>query len=209
MAFIPLLSTIELLFRGIAVGNAIYNVLHFTLSTPPSTTDLDAATLAGIAAWTARMIPRQTTNYALAGVKATDMTTSSGGVVDRPTLPSPVPGTLAQDPLPLNSALVTKFSTLNRGRSFRGRAYLYGTGRQSLADAESVLVATATSVNSAWAGLASDIEAALVALGAVHVVASKYTAGAPRPTGVMTAVSSYSTEVFLDSMRRRLEGRGS
>lgn len=104
-----------------------------------------------------------------------------------------------------NVAFCLSLRTAYRGRSFRGRVYLPGISTNILADTNHV--------SPEFAGLAQEqLYEAFVSLapeGFTPIVASFRFGGAPRAAGVGTEVINViATDTVLDSMRRRLPGRG-
>lgn len=105
--------------------------------------------------------------------------------------------------VPNNVALVTTFQTDLRGRSYRGRAYLPGISADALVSSTEVDTGTAAAVNAAFGALNGALPLAYQ-----HVVISNQNNNVMRTVAARTPVTSYRTEVRLDSQRRRLEGRG-
>lgn len=120
-----------------------------------------------------------------------------------PPTPLPVGGDTAAA-MPGNVSLAVSFRTANRGRSYRGRNFIVG------------LVEPAVTGNAVSSDFASGMQTGYGALltGAIAddwdwVVVSRFTAGAPRATGIATPITSVSVvDPYVDSQRRRLRGRG-
>lgn len=115
----------------------------------------------------------------------------------------PVAGTLADFPLPSNVSYAIQFKTNNRGRSFRGRNYVPCLGTSQAADN--------TVTNTARSALTLAYQAIGAAGGTdwEQVVVSRYHNKAPRTVGIATPITAYTTaDNIVDSMRRRLPGRG-
>lgn len=104
-----------------------------------------------------------------------------------------------------NVAFCLSLRTALRGRSYRGRVYMPGIGQPILADANHVTDDYANSI-------AAAVYQAYVALapeGFTPIVASFHAGGDDRAAGVGTPVINVlATDTVLDSMRRRLPGRG-
>lgn len=122
-------------------------------------------------------------------------------------LPAARAGTQGGSMLPLNSTFAIKLSTGLAGRSYRGRIYMCGISSVFLADSASITTAARDLLVAGLNTLRTNIIAANAAWR--MCVASTYTNGAWRTTGVCTTVSNaVATNLDLDSQRRRLRGRG-
>jgi hypothetical protein len=110
--------------------------------------------------------------------------------------------------LPLNVALCISLRSSFRGRSFRGRWYQggYAAGHLDNTDKNAVTTAVANSSAAAIGALASAYSA--ISPSIKHVIVSFFTGGNPRTTAVVSEVIDYVVNVYLDSQRRRLHGRG-
>lgn len=115
----------------------------------------------------------------------------------------PLAGTGGSVQLPNNVTLCIKWTTENRGRSFRGRTYHVGLTESQVTDNEVVAVAMGQ-FTTAYGALLTDLATA----GWPLVIASRYANNQPRITGVATLVTGFSIDPFIDSQRRRLPGRG-
>lgn len=114
---------------------------------------------------------------------------------------SPIPGTLAGNPVPLSAARIVTLRTDSRGRSYRGRVYVAG-GTQNIM--QSNITWTVASVGSA-ATIINDLVTAIVTeLNAANVVVSRFTNGAARATGVATPVTSYVGRTRMGTIRKRV-----
>jgi len=105
--------------------------------------------------------------------------------------------------VPNNVAVVVKWITANRGRSYRGRTYHLGIPQGSVTG--SVLTTGyRTSLVQAYSNF--------VLLGTTPTwtlsVASRYSNGQPRTNGVITPINALSINPTVDSQRRRLPERG-
>jgi len=203
MAFIPATDVIktELIYSW--GGQIVENVLNWLSSEPVSEIVIQTLLDALEAWWTAEIAPQVSDEIALTELKGTDMTTAGSFVVESfPT--SAIPGTLATPSVPNNSAVVIKITTSGSGRSARGRNYIAG-----LADVSTI---GSTEVNpSNLAGLivsylelfdtpfTPDYELSVV---------SYFHDLAPRAAGLVQPAIGIGGDIFLDSQRRRLAGRG-
>ena len=105
-------------------------------------------------------------------VKAYDMRSDTAPVVEPAVTPDT--GSLAEQILPVQDALVVTLYTNTRGRSGRGRLYIAGSTEATLLDG-SYTTAMANGV----VAMLSDVKAAALALGWVWIIASRYHNGAP------------------------------
>lgn len=116
----------------------------------------------------------------------------------------PIAGTNGTASMPNNVALALAFKTALRGRSFRGRIFLPGLTEGNVVD-NTVQPAFIT----AWYTFFGILASTLIDLIAWQVVVSRVEGGDPRPAGVVTQVNNWIvTNTVVDSMRRRLPGRG-
>jgi len=108
--------------------------------------------------------------------------------------------------LPSNVSFAVSFRTPNRGRSARGRNFLYGIPSAAQDTTDSLNSSYVTAVVAAW-------DATLNAAaddGWGPVVVSRFTGGSPRSAGVTFPITSVvATDNGIDTMRRRLAGHGS
>lgn len=204
MAFIPVPDTAECALHFMLHGQQIVNTLCFTKTGGFSGSDLlDLATALDLW-WEGKIAPEVSQDITLVSVTARDISEESGPVSEF-FLPGPYPGQVASPALPGNVAWSVGFKTGLAGRSFRGRNYVGGIAESSVVgNTLNVLVAAA--ILAGYAQINTVISAELAA---IHVVASRFHANAPRVTGVATAVETYGyADLYIDSMRRRLTGRG-
>lgn len=203
MPFIPTPQTLQVEFVHLFNGQYVEWVLHYTGSAAPDTTNMTAFAAACVTWWNANIRSRMTAAVQLIQVKVTDMSSATGEVVTYGTgLPST--GTAVGDSLPNNVALVISKRTNKRGRSFRGRIYMFGWPEAENAG-NTVSPTTTNAYLTAW-GLLKTLVVGSDSWG--MVVLSRYNAGVPRPFGVPTLVTNFTTDGSVDSQRRRLPGRG-
>jgi len=108
------------------------------------------------------------------------------------------------NPLPSNVALCVSFRTAARGRSFRGRNYISAIDRGKLIGPNEFDSGYLTSVVDAYTAL-TDASSAGLTWG----VFSRFHNKVPRTAGVFTPITSVlCVDNLVDSMRRRLPGRG-
>lgn len=204
MAFVQVPNTLMVELRGLCEGSRMENTLYFTGSAGVTTTL--ATTLAAnlVGWWNTSYKVQVAGTFSLTEVYVTDLTTQTSFTVSYTTgLPST--GTMAGDQNPANVALCVSFRTVNRGRSGRGRNYAF----PATEGASTASYFTASYVNAVVAAYQLFIGAGTFTPGLQWVVVSRYSNGVARPTGLtqpVTAVLSVNNNV--DSMRRRLPGRG-
>jgi len=205
MAFIPLPYGIKLEFSFNKDGQVCVNVFWCTKSSPVAvtSTDLDNA-LAAMRTWWSNYRSNVTTSTILTGLLATDWSVEDG--IQSTDLAPPTPGGLLGGANVANNVtMALSFVTGRRGRSRRGRAYLVGLGAADFASANVLNVSAASDIANAYQAY----KTALNGYNLVPVVASFETAGAARTVGQATAITKVGfTDGFVDSMRRRLPGRG-
>jgi len=173
--------------------------------TGPNLNDLCVA----INSWViAELLPTLSENLYFVGTEARSMEAVGSPGVEVPVVPAEQ-GEITYQALPGNVALAVKFLTGLTGRSFRGRNYLAGisephvTGNTLEASIYPVIVGAFEALASYLTGLATN-----------HVIASLYSGidvdgkPIPRSTGVTTPVTNYDMDRDVDSMRKRLNNRG-
>lgn len=203
MPFIPVPNVVQLEMIYNWDGQTVENVLHYLGSV---TADLSAMTeLCGshITWWNSTLRPLVASNMQLVNVRATDLTTITGPVVNESS-GLPTAGTNASPSLPNNVALVLTKRTAQRGRSQRGRIYQGGLTENGVT-ANAVFPTYASDFVDAYEDrLTLDLPLADWQM----VVVSRYSGGFPRETGQATIVTNITTDATIDSQRRRLPGRG-
>jgi hypothetical protein len=202
MAFVPIPNAAQLEFIYQWDGQIVENVLTYKILVDVTAANLQVLTTAAIAWWSANLKPLQSNQAALLTVKATDLSSQTGPVVED-TTGLPIVGTGGTASVPNNVSIAVKLITANRGRSYRGRIYHIGLPTSTVTG-NTVAGATRTSLRNAWL--------AALTLGTAPIwtlaVGSRYTANAPRVTGIATTVTDISVNSVVDSQRRRLPERG-
>jgi len=106
--------------------------------------------------------------------------------------------------MPGNVTWCVSFRTNQRGRSSRGRNYIYGI-TEAVAAGNFIDTATANT----WVGFYELMMSPTFAPDFAWSVLSRYTDGAARTSGLAIPITSViATDYALDSQRRRLAGRG-
>jgi len=211
MPFIPVPNAAAVEIRFLLDGQHIENTLGFERAdavTEANLTDLNGAVTGW---WLENMAPLQPTALQLVEVVCTDLTTDSGpqvtiapateqfGLVDSPALPN-------------NVSLCVSFRTGHRGRSSRGRNYIPALWEAGVV-ANTVGGTIVTAFAAAYTELITDT--GLADAGWTWVVISRFSGvdadhhPIPREEGTVLPVTSVTiVDPIVDSMRRRLPGRG-
>lgn len=203
MAFIPAPNCVEAVLRFVWSGQIVAITLSFCRPDTISTSEMD--TLAGDLYnwWLDELSNELSSDIVLEGINITDLTTQTSPSIFYPCVTGCAGGNAAGT-VPNNVTLVTKFSTDSRGRSYRGRVYTPGISAVQLDSPVAFDPAFGTAITARYAELPTFVGPD----GWTHVVISRRNNNADRTTAVSTEITGYSTELFVDSQRRRLEGRG-
>jgi hypothetical protein len=204
MPYVPVSDTVEVeLFQRLH-GQRVENTSYWRLVGGYGTSEATDLWNNLLVWWNVDLAPNLSTDLTLVGGKITDLSTSTGFAIDF-TAPTPNPaGDLAFGALPGNVALCVSIRTAGRGRSSRGRNYVAGLAENN--------VVGNTVDTSVWQG----IETAYQSMRGLpfadaweQVVVSRVSGGVPRVAGVALQVTSCKVvDPYVDSMRRRLTGRG-
>lgn len=208
MAFVPVPNTAKACLKWTIDNQLVCNTLWFEKSsgyTPATLNSLGTA----LNSWVvANMLPAQSHDALYQGCDVVDMSALGAPGVSVPLVP-PQMGGSGVHAYPTNVTAAIKFLTGLTGRSFRGRNFFVGLA-DGQADHDVLLPSAVSSLKAIYDALPSF----LVSLAVEHVVASLFsgvTSGGvpiPRTVGVTTPITGYALDPFLDSMRRRLIGRG-
>lgn len=184
-------------------GQLVENVLHFVHTIdPPDPTNMGML---------ADFIRDQVQDFWLAQMASTVtfrevyVEEYAGNISQSATSVGTGNGTLAGESMPGNATFCLSLRTEFVGRSRRGRFYTIGMSENN----QSAGVVNAVYRN-AWLGLLSNIRV-LAALDNWGLCVASFTSGgSPRPTAQVTLVNAIiAVDDFVDSQRRRLQGRGS
>jgi hypothetical protein len=204
MAFIPAISVLKVeLLQGMN-GQLADNVFHVYNSAGVwDSTNMAAYGAIFVSWWNTNIKPLYTSTGQLNFVRLTDLTTATALAIDY-TTGTPISGTHTTGTvLPNNVALVVSWLTPSRGRSYRGRTYHGGmhsdqqTGNQATSGFR-------TSLQAAYNALLTAVNVTTYSLRVV----SFFSGGAARAEAVTTPITSGVVNLDIDSMRRRLAGRG-
>jgi len=163
---------------------------------------------AAVDSWTTNLAPLLSDQLQLVLIRSTDMEVQDGAGVEYepPTIPT---GVETGGSFPNNVTLTTKFSSGLTGRTHRGRVYTPGIPRSAVTTSavNEVTEVLAGDFSSSWGNFFDDFIAA-VGNATNHVIVSYCFNKTWRTVAELTNVIGYSTNVTLDSQRRRLPERG-
>ena len=205
MEYIPVPNCAQLEFIYDWGGQRCMNVLHYVKETPWNAASLLELCQETGALWTATFPTRLPATLLLVTIKATDLASETGPVVNHQA-GLPIAGSSVSPSLPNNVALVITKRTAQRGRSFRGRIFHPGLTEAAVVGNQ-VPPASVTDLVNIWSSLLT-IDLPISLEDAVMVVVSRFAEGQPRVTGVTTFVTNLTSDGTVDSQRRRLPGRG-
>jgi hypothetical protein len=203
MSFVPAPGVLQVNQRATLYGQQIENVHYFELGFPPDPAGVQQAAYDARDNWVTHMLPVLTEDYIYREAYVTDLTT------DTSPASTAVPATLttgagASDAAPGSVTLCLSLRTSGRGRSSRGRQYISGLSEGSIED-NAWNSAKAAEVVSAFQAY----QDAMFTAGYNLVVLSRIQDGVPRDLALAQTVTSIlTTDLFIDSQRRRLTGRG-
>lgn len=201
--YIPAEKVIEARMQFSTPGGVAENVLHYKGD--------DAPTLVGMAQlgdilsdwWNSEIRPGVPTVFALERIILTDLTTATGSQLEYVT-GLPRTGSSAAAALPDNVTVAITKLTDHRGRSYRGRIFQIGLGRDQVVG------------DTLIAGLSDGFVLAYQAIRSVDIttdtlimqVVSYCQDGAWLEVATVTPVTAFRCDDTVDSQRRRLAGRG-
>lgn len=201
--YIPFLNVAKVEITAEIDNQRVQNVFHMRCDlgwTSQSASDL----LGYLDSWLANVhAPVVGAHVEFVELKLTDLTTQTGLVAE---LQIGTIGELTgvgQDALPNGTAVVVKWTTAARGRSYRGRTYHFGL-TQSQVTLNNLEPAARTAIGASYNTMFTQMQAR----GWPMVVASRVNNGVLRTTGVATVITGWSIDPVIDSQRRRLPGRG-
>lgn len=203
MAFIPVPDVALVQLEGRVDGQVTINDLYFEVS-GGGITPVNLGTLAVAVGiwWAENVIPALSEDWQGIRVIATDQGSTTGPRVEQQV---GVPGGVGGEAAPNNVAACVSFRTAQRGRSARGRNYIPAVPN-SLIVLNTLDITFTTQMTDAYNDLVGP--GGLIA-GWQWVIASRYTLGAPRVTGVaIPVVSATFTTPYVRSMRSREVGHG-
>jgi len=211
MPFVPVSNTAMVEIRFLLDDQHIENTLYFERADAVTSENLTSLNNAVLAWWIDNMSTLQPTALQLSEIVCTDLTSDSGPQV---TLAPPVAqfGSVDSPVLPNNVSLAISFRTGLRGRSFRGRNYI-----PALWEGGVIGNTVGTTIVDAFATAYTELitDTGVADAGYTWAVVSRFSGvdgdgkPIPRETGLSTPVASVViVDATVDSMRRRLPGRG-
>lgn len=216
MAFIPAANTAQVRILQELHGEKLTNTFYVRANAPWGSDDLISLGNTVMDWWASDLADGLSNQISLAGVQVRSMQEEEAPGVELAAVANTVGG-LVEASLPGNAALVVKFLTGLTGRNRRGRVFMAGLGEASVTGNQ-ISQAVRDTIVAAWGTLRDTLNG----LGYAHVVASFYngtelveqpngeTVYRPiaRSTALLTEVLSYRADLYIDSQRRRLAGRG-
>ena len=180
------------------------NVLHFKQPTGDITFSTLLSLGGDILSWLSSQIaPLVTSDVAFRKIVLRDLSLVDGASAEMTGLG--VSGSADLPTLPNNVAYVMSLRTGISGRSFRGRAYMFGIPESVVVNNDVDIVYTDAAV-AAWSALITT-----GAIGTTYLwsVLSRRNGGSLRPEGLGFAITQVTVvDTVVDSQRRRLPGRG-
>jgi len=203
-AYIPaaFVAKAEMIYTQL--GERVENVLHFFKDGGYSVADLNQLGADIVASYPTSIADHQSGDAQLVLVRLTDLNSEFGPVVEY-TTGLPLGGDQGAPIETGGTTVVTKFASDGRGRSRRGRAYNVGLPTSQIAD-NRVSDVWAQGITDDW----KDFQTQMATLDATRaqVIVSYCEDGIWRAEALVSVISSVSTDVYIDSIRRRLHGRG-
>lgn len=199
---VPTTAKVELIYE--IFSQRIENVLHFKKTEDWSESDCRDLALSIEPAWISTFKPVLSTAADLVLVRVTDLSTEdSFGFETEPS--SAAVGAETSPGMPLNVTVASKFTGGRTGRSQRGRAY-WPVLTEAKVGGNTLAGGIADECTNTWLDFFAQVSAANHS--ADPVVVSYCHNGAWRTVAQTTIITSVSTDFNIDSMRRRLNGRG-
>ena len=204
MAFVPVINTVSVEFRTTWDSQQCENRIFVDVFTTPTQALCQAVANAALTWWQGNVVALTPANLALREVHVRDQSQLNGfQATASPT--GALPGTHAASSLPNNVSICASIRSNFTGRSARGRWFWQGLCEDQVID-NTVNAGVLTSIDAALTNLATS----LGALGFNWVIVSYQSLGVPRPGGPVkfTVTNILFIDSIIDSMRRRLPGRG-
>jgi len=199
MAYIPVDNVVQLELVYQLNGETAENVLHYKPDVTVTAALMTELCVDMVTWYNTLLKPYVSVQMALANVRATDMTTQTGPVVDYGT-GLPAFGGQTGDPLPNNCAIVFTKRTALRGRSYRGRIYHMGIP-ESQSSGNFIGGALLIALQSAYLAVINrSTTGASWELGVV----SRRQDGVDLIAGIFTPMTTFTSDGRFDSQRRRL-----
>lgn len=205
MPFIPVENTAAVHVRGLYYANQTENVLYYKFPTQPTTEDLEALCTAIVPVIVSNWITNLPPAWVGREVYARDLTTTPSAEYTDTTILGEVGSYPDTEGEPGNVTIALQRSSGLSGRGTRGRIFWQGIPESQVAGN----YVAGPFLSNLVAALELTDAAAVVA-GWLPVIVSLYEAGLPRSAGVTYDLLTWKwVDNAVDSMRRRLAGRGS
>jgi len=202
-AFIPALNTAKVDIVQLYDSQTVVNSSYFQKDGGWNESDIRNLADAAGDSWVANMLPVQVSALTIQLVRATDVSVDNSWQTEDATHAGAAGG-LVHEGLPGGSALVVKQTTGHTGRSFRGRSYICGLDETQVTRNQAD-GSYRTDIVDGFVAYIQDVETVMEC---THVVASYCQEGAWLNDAQLTEITGYSADIFIDSQRRRLTGRG-
>lgn len=183
-------------------GELAVNVFHVAYESPWTENDLDIVCSALMDWFNNEAKSDVSSTVSLEVIRARDLSTETGPQLDY-TDGLPITATSAAASAPNNCTFAVQWRTAKSGRSYRGRTFHIGLTTTKYS-ANQLTPANTTAFETVYNSLIT----AITTSGYTMVVLSRYANGTQRPSGVYEPITSCRINRTLDSMRRRLPGRG-
>lgn len=204
MGFVPFDNVLKLEAIYDLDGQICENVFHYWSADGPTVASATALAAQFRTTWVANLQPLVNPTLQLWRIAVTSLETQNAFGIEY-TSGLPALGTdSSASVVSNNNAIVVRWNTQFRGRSYRGRTYHMGFNENKV---------TINTVTSAYGtALAAAYYQFIVLADGTYTwalgVASRIHDGAERAQGVFTLVSGVTVNNVVDSQRRRLPGRG-
>lgn len=204
MAFQPAPGVARLETVYAIPGGIAENVFHIKTTDDWSAEFLESLCTTFEEWWRAEMKPIQSQDISLTTIKARDLTTEFASYFELP-VTTDNDGDIASPVMPGNVTASIKWTTGLTGRSTRGRTYHIGLAESQCAGSE-ITSGQRTAMLAAYDALEGYLTAEEP--GWTMAVLSRVQNGATLPEAIAYEITGMALDVFLDSQRRRLSGRG-
>jgi hypothetical protein len=203
MAFIPVADCAEAHLIFDYQGQICQNVFHSVRGVPYTEEDLMSVAEVYSLWWLDQLGPYVPSTVKLVRIEVLALDSEGApGVVYNAGLPATGEGSPTNQ-LPNNVTFAVKWSTGLRGRSYRGRTYHIGMSKE-ITDGNVLKSADLVAYTARYTALMG----ALGENGDIMCVVSRFHNNLPRSAGLVSDITACTIDPTLDSMRRRLPGRG-
>jgi hypothetical protein len=186
------------------MGSTMENVFHVKKPDAWSDSELLQLVNIGFTWWVNNLNDYQSDELTLIRVEARDLSTEFAPFATNTPL-SGNAGLRESPPMPANVTLAIKWASALTGRSTRGRTYHIGLTEDQV-EGQTINDVQRTGLINAYNQLRSDINSFDSTW--VLSVLSRVQDGVPLAEAIAYEIASVTADEFIDSMRRRLAGRG-